>query len=224
MAEAEAGGSPILHLECHGGKQGIELASGETLGWEWVKSAITPINVASKMNLLVTLAACWGAWLCSVAHPPGRAPFTVLVAPADEIGQGYVEISYTAFYEELLASFNVGHALVRMNAENGGLPFNHGLTTAREIFEQGYARYKQDGLTEGALRNFEDDYIQAVRDDPRHTQHYFLGFKLRAIYRSEIDSWRSVRRFEAFKREYFMADLYPVNHLRFGLDLLNGEA
>ena len=30
-AEAEAGHSPILHLECHGGRQGIELASGEKM-------------------------------------------------------------------------------------------------------------------------------------------------------------------------------------------------
>ena len=85
----------------------------------------------------MTLAACWGAWLSSVAVPPGRAPFVVLVGPAESIGQGHIEISYTAFYEELLNSLNVGHALRRMEYENSGLPFNYGITSAREIFQKG---------------------------------------------------------------------------------------
>ena len=223
-AEAEAGHSPILHLECHGGKQGIELASGEKMGWHQVKAHITPINIKSKTNLIVTLAACWGAWLSSVAVPPGRAPFVVLVGPAESIGQGFIEISYTAFYEELLTSFNFGHALMRMEHENGGLPFNYGITTAREIFEKGYAEYRRTQMTPEALAEREDAFIKAVRKAPRHPHYFRLDFELRAIYRAEVDSPRATARFERFKERFFMADLYPENYIRFGLDLLRGEA
>lgn len=71
-------------------------------------------------------------------------------------------------------------------------------------------------MTPEVLAEREDAFIKAVRKNPRHAHYFRLDFELRAIYRAEVESPRSIARFRRFKERYFMADLYPENYIRFG--------
>jgi hypothetical protein len=53
---------PWLHLEGHGSadESGFQFASGTHCSWNQLKELITPLNVATGLNLLLILATCFG--------------------------------------------------------------------------------------------------------------------------------------------------------------------
>jgi len=65
---------PILHVEAHGNTDGLVLASKEFISWEALKPALIALNVATKNNLLLTLAACYGGHLDEDTHPTRKSP------------------------------------------------------------------------------------------------------------------------------------------------------
>jgi hypothetical protein len=215
--------NPILHIEAHGSKEGLQLSSGEMLNWHWLQSILTEINVVTNMNLMVTLAACHGAYLMSLASPINRAPFWMLLAPFEEVNEWGVEVSFAAFYQELLHSFDVRKAMDRMISENDGLPFNYGFSNVRQAFIQGWETYRRDQFRDEKLKEREERFIQMARSS-RTPAKYFLDSDLRKIFRSHIDNEQArKKRFERLKRSFFLCDLYPGNYVRFGLSEINGE-
>src|SRR6266550_8567774 len=52
--------SPIIHMAAHGNKEGLELASRDFVPWSEIAPALTAVNEASRMNLLVVAAMCSG--------------------------------------------------------------------------------------------------------------------------------------------------------------------
>ena len=66
LNDTENGGVlPIIHFEIHGStnKDGLVLASHELVTWSEMRDVLEKINIASRMNLFVTLAVCHGAYL-----------------------------------------------------------------------------------------------------------------------------------------------------------------
>lgn len=51
---------PLLHIECHGGKGGLEFADGSWLTWDDMNPAFVNLNVATRLNLITVVAACHG--------------------------------------------------------------------------------------------------------------------------------------------------------------------
>src|SRR6266566_9534621 len=47
------GHAPIVHIEAHGDKDGIILASGEHVAWDELRDQLTTINVQCGFNLLL---------------------------------------------------------------------------------------------------------------------------------------------------------------------------
>ena len=65
---------PVLHIEGHGfGEQGIASPNG-CCTWEQLKKLITPLNMATQLNLLVVLATCYGGSFASAITTTDRAP------------------------------------------------------------------------------------------------------------------------------------------------------
>jgi hypothetical protein len=81
--EAEGGTYPFLHIECHGSydQAGIILADDSFLPWAQLKPYFTTFNVATRCNLLVVLAACYGGYHGEIILPTERAPCWALVGP-----------------------------------------------------------------------------------------------------------------------------------------------
>jgi hypothetical protein len=49
---------PMLHVEYHGCEQGFQFADHSVLDWPEIKGPLTNLNIATKMNLMVAVAAC----------------------------------------------------------------------------------------------------------------------------------------------------------------------
>lgn len=80
---------PVLHLEAHGGAEGLEGPNGngsrEHLTWEELTEPFQKLNLATHCNLIVVIAACVGfAGILALRGGP-RAPAAALVGPDDNV-------------------------------------------------------------------------------------------------------------------------------------------
>lgn len=85
----ESGMIPVLHLEAHGGDAGLEGPSDpgrrELLTWDELTGPLQSLNVATRCNLVVVVAACTGfAGIGALTRGP-RAPAVALVGPDAEV-------------------------------------------------------------------------------------------------------------------------------------------
>lgn len=97
------GDRPLLHIEAHGSEAwGLEFANGSTLSWGDLGELLTELNVATQFNLLVVVAACYGAHLASQFSPVSPAPAWGIVAPTQSVDPGELLGGFRSFYECLL--------------------------------------------------------------------------------------------------------------------------
>jgi hypothetical protein len=75
------GRSPMLHFETHGAREGLQLVSGQVVTWKELQPALTAINVARRLNLIVIIAACNGLDLLKILVPTDRAPARLIIGP-----------------------------------------------------------------------------------------------------------------------------------------------
>lgn len=105
------GDRPVLHLECHGSlTEGIEFENGSTLGWQECGELLTQLNIATRFNLLVVLAACYGAHLNGQYSPIKPSPAFCIVAPTEEIDPADAIGGFRTFYTHLLRTGDAGLA------------------------------------------------------------------------------------------------------------------
>src|SRR4029079_6640356 len=64
---------PVIHIESHGSADGLVLASGELVSWDELVNLLRPINVASRLNLFVSISACYGENLARAINPGAPA-------------------------------------------------------------------------------------------------------------------------------------------------------
>lgn len=106
-------GVPIVHIEAHGeaptsgqtprgfvGPDGND--GGELLAWERLGDILRPLNVASRFNLLVVGAACYGEGLLLGAPGGKPMPFVAVVGYTDTVSQLSLRDSLLELYRSLL--------------------------------------------------------------------------------------------------------------------------
>ena len=110
MAEdADAGMTPLLHLDMHGSKDGglaIE-ATGESITWLILADALRQINAASRNNLCVFSGACFSFHAVSQIDITKAAAFYILVAPEHDITGGALEENTLGLYRDILSGVDI---------------------------------------------------------------------------------------------------------------------
>jgi hypothetical protein len=114
---------PILHLEIHGGKVGLELSNGELVSWEELASYLREINIVLKNNLLVTLAVCKGIMLYQAADFYQPAPFWGIIGPKHKVGDTTLLTDFTEFYSLLLRHSDMQGAVDILNQNKEGYEY-----------------------------------------------------------------------------------------------------
>ena len=81
----QSGMIPALHLEAHGGDLGLEGPDGtggtELLSWDELTEPLQNLNLATRCNLVVIVAACFGFSGIQAFRRGPRAPAVALVGP-----------------------------------------------------------------------------------------------------------------------------------------------
>jgi len=102
---------PVLHLECHGSPtDGLEFENGSVMSWDECSELFTQLNIATRFNLFIVLAACYGAYLNGKYSATKPSPAFCIVAPTGEIDPGEVIRGFNTFYTCLLKTGDAAQA------------------------------------------------------------------------------------------------------------------
>jgi hypothetical protein len=118
-----SGRAPCLHLECHGGLDGLELADGSTMPWTRLKALLVPINLASRMNLFLVLACCFGGYFAAECRFEETVPFAWILGPGKKIYPEPLLALTSNFYAELLKTRDLTQALTIAGAASSGISY-----------------------------------------------------------------------------------------------------
>jgi hypothetical protein len=114
---------PIFHIITHGSKHGIEL-NDDFIKWEDLSELLTPINIESKNQLLLTIGSCYGAYASRMFLPNKPAAVKALIG-FEHITTGLMNnIAFSRFYKTLIrngsdlpneTTFEMSEAVNEMN-------------------------------------------------------------------------------------------------------------
>lgn len=209
--DASLGDYPLLHIECHGStdQTGIVLADNSFVAWSELKPFLTAINVATRCNLFIILAACYGGHLGQIILPTDRAPCWGIIGPTHTVYPDELLSTFGAFYSELLASLDGGRSVAALFSSK--LRFGaYYFTPAVGFFKLAYAKYKANYCTDVVLA---DRAKRMARQLPRMGSQTRpgRGALKRLLKRTEETSY------EKYYQQFFMMDLFPENKKRFPL-------
>jgi hypothetical protein len=202
---------PLVHLECHGSLDGIEFADRTSLTWLQVKDVLTPLNVATRLNLILVISACHGMAFASAVYVTDPAPVYAFIGPSRDMQAQELLTGFLAFYDRYLQtrSSEEGAEALRQTAEQGAFI----VLSSRTIFCSVIERYRQQECHPDVL-------IERAR-----------GLQMRARAMDvEIDIDEAAAALghpgwdEHFRQKFFMIDRYPENDARFPLVSAEGAA
>ena len=182
---------------------------------------LIPLNVLSRLNLFVVLAACEGVWGIKMLQPVRRAAYRMLIGPnrrmyPDELARGC-----TAFYRTLIRDRSAEMAFKAMNdaVDSAKQAFNR--VSADMAFKMVYRGFLE-ALSTPAAKEKHVIEIEAKEIARRRTEG------LPAMTTVEMEQGRerawiflndSRTHFERIRRDFFIIDLCPENDVRFDLRL-----
>lgn len=205
---------PIIHIEAHGSidNSGLVLASpGNFVSWREIKGPLADINVATGLNLLVCLSACYGAYMTSAIETIDRAPCWALVGPKGKMYPDDLLKDFTGFYDEILRTRNGGAALKRLYRDKIGSESLYFFTTAEMFFETVWINYIRKNCNDDQLNNRTNAMVRELKK--RGMKNVPSRNELKAkLMQSHPDF------FIKSKEYYFMMDLFEENKERFAMD------
>jgi hypothetical protein len=118
-----SGRAPCLHIQCHGDADGLQLTDGSQMLWGRLKPLLVNINLASRMNLFLVLACCYGGYFAAECRYQEPVPFAYILGPGKAIAADPLFALNTAFYIELLKTRDVTQALTVAGGARAGISY-----------------------------------------------------------------------------------------------------
>jgi hypothetical protein len=208
--------SPVLHIDAHGGDEGLlgpsDSGGMAPLTWIELTPALQRLNTITRCNLVLVVAACTGFAAIQALTSGPRAPVMALVGPDSEVtGKNLLEASKELYrrwqddnpsLEEIVASANQQSPTVTFEIE----PF-----TAL-AYEATVENLVLSMRPEGRLLRTERirDWMRSEGKWPESEIEARLASLPQMPPSDELQQiWDQL----------FMIDLYPENRERFGLDM-----
>ena len=200
---------PMLHIECHGGEDGLQFADGSLADWEKLKLPITELNTATRLNLMIAVAACTGGALAKVMRVSDRAPFWGLIGPTQSLMPEELEKAFSALYLTLLRTKSPAKAVQAVDgATKPGLFWR---TTSQGLFKKVWAGYKNEHCSPAALE------LRVKRMRERLQQAAASPLPTTDELKSRFISYEPIA-FERYRQTFFMCDLFPEHSNRFPVE------
>ncbi|WP_426699893.1 hypothetical protein ACPPVV_10795 [Rhodanobacter sp. Col0626] len=207
---------PILHIEAHGNEDGLEGPNGvdglEFLEWSELLPELAELNVATRCNLMVFIAACRGfAGIGALTEGP-RAPALALVGCLDDVLPRRLLDGTKEFYRR----WRDNNPHLRDIAESASQQAGDGVLFVPESF------------TAIAYEALTVEMIRSMRTSERAA--WALRMRLRLAEETDLPEQDIDQRLlmypAAFAEHWqqiwdklFMMDVFPENRSRFGLDI-----
>jgi hypothetical protein len=208
----ESGLYPMLHIDCHGSKSGLQLKNGEEITWAELRDYLIDINKACRLNLVITLAACNGTHLIYVVNKLDRAPFRALIAPVHEISAGEIEADFKAFYETFFRTLSGDEAMKALNRGIISNDLKYNFFSIKGLFLKAYAKYLANHCIGKGRQKRIEELLSKSRKNPDVRRHNIGDIRKRI--KDELKKIEEPRFYEVKKR-FFFEDLYPENEKQF---------
>lgn len=203
---------PMLHVEVHGNKNGIELKSKEFINWEDFYQLLMEINMHLGNHLFLTLAVCNGAYLMRQIQLDKPSPFFGFIGSFEESSIEDLMIRYNEFYKELLESLDVYSATKRLIECNQPDISVYAYIGSEEIFNIVCENLKTIYTDE----NFEQKINDRIRYSNKKFETEKQEMDYREIFRNLLIIFFENYR-EIYKAKFFMTDEFPENKKRFNV-------
>ena len=207
--------NPVLHIEAHGNENGLgrQYASGhvEFLKWNEITNSLQKLNLVTRCNLVVVVAACIGfAGIKALVQGP-RAPAVALVGPDASIMSDNLLSATKEFYS----------CWMNPDPRLRDLVFTASRVAGQASFEwEPFAVLAFDSLAGLLIVSMRED--QQRRQMNRIRQKMLEETNLSPVeikYRlSNFTPYDRARLVQKIWDEMFMIDLYPENKERFGVN------
>ncbi|MDK9559133.1 hypothetical protein QQF73_15980 [Marinobacter sp. M216] len=196
---------PVLHIECHGSTDGLVMADGVVLSWAELKSELIKLNLATRLNLLVVVGACNGAYLIDTATQVDAAPFFAVVGSETELDAGTIKDAFGNFYSELFASQDGDKAIDAMNSKISNDDQKFRFLGARAFFSEAFKKYYQDYCRGKGKRKRIEYLTSRVLQNPNVARHgiKWARTQVKKVLSNPEDD------FEFFRNRYFFVDQLP---------------
>ena len=205
--------SPILHIETHGTELGLGLDPAHPVPWNALVPPLRAINETSKMNLLVTLAACHGMAMVQALTPLEPSPVWGLFGPNVQVHEGEVKEGYETFYATLLDTLDVNAAVRALQTGGVWLPDAWHTRSAEFFLALIYGHYldgrRQPGERSTAERHLVTKLRRRARKNPSLTLPTDVRQQIRRLVSEEEPHFQRIR------RRFLMLDRFPENESRF---------
>ncbi len=211
QSAAAAGQRPVLHLESHGGENGIELSNGESVTWAELAGPLEGINRLSRMNLLVFLAACDGFNIVRSLHPTRRSPAWAIIGPTSSVSPLELQEATEAFYSALMTTESLRTALNGLNGTDEISRWRHRIQWAETMFCTVFKAYIDQA---GGPTHIQQRVTMIQRTAKQQLRSQPLPVSRRALERHLSDH---PARFSDTRTRFLMLDLFPENARRFNM-------
>lgn len=207
---------PVLHLECHGGTEGLTpstAADAECLTWEELTAPIQRLNVATRCNLIVVVAACLGFAAVQAFDRGPRAPAIALVGPDAHVSPGKLLEGAKELYRRWQDTRGLIEIVESASREMGEVHFE------LEPFATLFFEAMVTGLVKGIRPRERQKRMDRLRkrlllETPLTSEQ----IESRMAQLPLLPAWSEMQR---MWDEMFMIDIWPENNERFGIDLKN---
>jgi len=134
---------PIIHIEMHGGEDGIELSNGDIIEWRELALLLQKINIELKNKLVVIFAFCYGIHFLSVFYDfiTSRTPFAGLITSADYVMAGEIRDGFLQFYRKIFETRNGNDALKGLNDFIHEEDRKYSFLSCRWLFKEAFIKY-----------------------------------------------------------------------------------
>jgi hypothetical protein len=207
--------SPILHIETHGTKVGLGLEPDHPVAWDALIPPLRAINENSKMNLVVTLAACHGMAMVRALTPLEPSPVWGLFGPNEQVHEREVEDGYQKFYATLLDTLDVSAAVRALQTGGVWLPDAWHTRSAEFFLALVYGHFLDGRRQPGERIMAERRLVAKLRRRARKNRSLTLPTDVRSRIRRQLGE--EELHFQRIRRRFLMLDRFPENGSRFPL-------
>lgn len=174
-AESMTGWKPILHIEAHADKAGLRLQGGTNapypiIPWPLLVDRLRRINVASRFNLGVFMAACEGIEALRPMSIKKAAPYMFLVGPNVKVSAEVMQTAATNFYDVIIKKPDLNRAFACLPSSFTAFLAERFFATtyARVLKAQSFGRKRKervDSLVNMViLENASSERLQSIRE------------------------------------------------------------
>ncbi|MSM41418.1 MAG: hypothetical protein GJT30_17505 [Geobacter sp.] len=205
---------PFIHIEAHANEDALGTAGGEAIPWQDLFKSLQRININTRNNLLVVVAACFGFHLFKITDVLERAPFYAVLGPRQAVSFNEVEAGYQVFYQELFKTKEVNGAIAKMNETLKSTGKRYGLVTCEDLFTMASKSYLKEHCSAKAILQRVEGIVSQYQELETKT------LTIQEVRRKAKESLKNgnLEFVKEYYRTFVMVDLYPENTERFEFD------